>query len=146
MSLTCAFSLDCFLQTAKLLTIALSSDSQVPLKSSLRIIPSISHQMLPQAWSVTHVKIALPEAHKPFFGCSFSNRVLSVDGTNVSGSNCSFGASIKLVKNKVSEMFIFLNWTLHNFGPENFVPLVKIRKFQKGLIEENESYKMVYYT
>jgi hypothetical protein len=40
-------------------------------------------------------------------------------------------------------MFIFLNLTLHSFGPENFVPLVQIRKFQKGLIEENESYEMV---
>jgi hypothetical protein len=42
-------------------------------------------------------------------------------------------------------MFIFLNLTLHTFGPENFVPLVQIGKFRKGLIEENESYKMVYY-
>jgi hypothetical protein len=40
-------------------------------------------------------------------GCSFSNRVFSVDGTNVSGGLCSFGASIELVKKKVSEMFIF---------------------------------------
>jgi hypothetical protein len=42
-------------------------------------------------------------------------------------------------------MFIFLNLKLQSFGPENFVPLVQIGKFQKGLIEENESYKMVYY-
>jgi hypothetical protein len=42
-------------------------------------------------------------------------------------------------------MFIFLNLTLHSFDPENFVPLVHIRKFQKGLPEENKSYKMVYY-
>jgi hypothetical protein len=40
----------------------------------------------------------------------------------------------------------FLNLTLHGFGPENFVPLVQIGKFQKGLIEENESNKMVHYT
>jgi hypothetical protein len=52
----------------------------------------------PQARSVTRVKIALPEARKPFLGCSFSNRVFSVDGTNVSGGLCSFGASIELVK------------------------------------------------
>jgi hypothetical protein len=78
-------------------------------------------------------------------GCSFSNRLFSVGGTNVSGGLCSFEASIELVK-KVLEMFIFLNLTLHSFGPENFVPLVKIGKVQKGLIEENESYKMVYYT
>jgi hypothetical protein len=96
--------------------------------------------------SVTHDKIALLEARKPFSGSSFSNRVFSVEGTNVSGGLCSFGASIELVKKKGSEMFIFLNMTLHSFGPENFVPLVQIAKFQRGLIEENESYKMVYYT
>jgi hypothetical protein len=54
------------------------------------------------------------------------------------------GASIELVKKKVSEMFIFLNLTLHSFGPEDFVPLVKIGKFQNGLKEKNKSYKMVY--
>jgi hypothetical protein len=70
---------------------------------------------------------------------------LSVDGTNVSGGLCSSGASIDLVKKKVSEMFIFLNSALHSFGPENFVPLVQIGKFQRNLIEENESYGMVYY-
>jgi hypothetical protein len=85
----------------------------------------------------------LLEARKPFFGYSFSNRVFSVDRKNVSGSLCRFGALIELIK-KVSEMFIFLNLTLHNFCPENFVPLVQTRKFQKDLIEENESYKMVY--
>jgi hypothetical protein len=41
-------------------------------------------------------------------------------------------------------MFIFLNLTFYSFGHENIVPLVQIGKFQKGLIEENESYKMVY--
>jgi hypothetical protein len=82
---------------------------------------------------------------KPFLGCSFSNRVFSIDSTNVSGSLSSFGASNELVKKKVLEMFIFLSLTLHSFGPEHFVPLVQIRKFQKGLIEENEYYKMVYY-
>jgi hypothetical protein len=102
--------------------------------------------MPPRERSVTHVKIAFLEARKPFLGCSFSNRVLSVDGTNVSGGLCIFGASIELVKKKVSEMFTFHNLTLHSFGRENFVPLIQIKKFQKGLIEENESYKMVYYT
>jgi hypothetical protein len=67
----------------------------------------------------------LLEARKPFSGCSFSNRVFSVDGTNVSGGLCSFGASIELVKEKVSEIFIFLNLTLHSFGPKNDVPLTK---------------------
>jgi hypothetical protein len=81
---------------------------------------------------------------KPYLGRPFSNRVFSVDGTNVSGGLCSFGASIELVKKKVSEMF--LNLILHNFGPENFVPLIQIGKFQKGLTEENESYKTVCYT
>jgi hypothetical protein len=60
---------------------------------------------------------------------SFSNRVFSVDGTNVSGGLCNFGTSIEFVKKKVLEMFIFLNLTLHSFGPENFVPLVQIGKF-----------------
>jgi hypothetical protein len=36
--------------------------------------------------------------------------------------------------------------TLHSFGPDNFVSLIEIGKFQKRLIEENENYKMVYYT
>jgi hypothetical protein len=44
-------------------------------------------------------------------------------------------------------MLIFLNLTLLSFGPENFVPLVQIAKFQKGLIEEKKKgYKMAYYT
>jgi hypothetical protein len=96
--------------------------------------------------SVTRVKIALLEVRKPFLGCYFSNRVFPVDGTNVSGGLCSFGASIELVKKKVSEMFVFLNLTLHSFGPEFFVSLVKIGKLQNGLIEGNEIYKMAYYT
>jgi hypothetical protein len=99
-----------------------------------------------RARSVTHVKIPLLEARKQFLGCFFSNRVFSVDGTNVSGGLCSFGASTELVK-KVSEMLIFLSLTFHSSGPENFVPLVQIGKLQKGLIEENESYnKMEFYT
>jgi hypothetical protein len=97
------------------------------------------------ARSVAHVKIAFLEARKPFLGCSFSNRVFSVDGTNVSGGLCRFGASIELVK-YVSEMFIFLDLTLRGFGPEHFVPLFQIGKFENGLMEENESYKMVYCT
>jgi hypothetical protein len=62
--------------------------------------------------------------------------------TNVSGDFCSFGASTELIKEKVSEMFIFLNLTLHSFDPENVVPLSQIGKFQKGFIDQNESYKM----
>jgi hypothetical protein len=87
----------------------------------------------------------LLEVHKSFLGCSFSNRVFSVNGTNVSDGLCSFGASIELVKKKVPEMFIFLNLTLHSFDPENVVPLIQIGKFQKDLIDEKERYKMVYY-
>jgi hypothetical protein len=102
--------------------------------------------MPPRARIVTHVTIALLEARKPFLGRPFSNRVFSVDGTNASGGLCSFGAAIELVKKKVSELFIYLNLTLHSFGPESLVPLVQMGKFQKGLIDENESYKMVYYT
>jgi hypothetical protein len=77
--------------------------------------------------------MALLEARKPFLGRSFSRRVLSIDGTNVSGGLCSFGASTELVKKKVSEMFTFLNLTLHSFSPENFVPLVQIGKFKKKI-------------
>jgi hypothetical protein len=101
--------------------------------------------MPPRARSATDVTIALLGARKPFLGCSFSKRVLSVDGTNVSGRLCSCGASNELVKKVVSEMFIFLNLALHSFGPENVVPLVQIGKLQKGLIEKNESHQMLYY-
>jgi hypothetical protein len=138
--------LDCFLQTAKLLTIVFSSDGQVLLKQFIMDNPLHISPDAPRARSVTHVRIALLEAQKQFLGCSFSNRAFSIDSTNVSGGLCCFGASIKLVKKKVLKMFIFLNLTLHSFGPENFLPLVKIGKFQKGLVEENESYKMVHYT
>jgi hypothetical protein len=89
--------------------------------------------MPPRARSVTYVKISLLEARKPFLGCSFSNGVFSVDGTSVLGGLCSFGASIEMVKKKVSEMFIILNLTPHRFGPENFVPLDKVGKFQKKI-------------
>jgi hypothetical protein len=92
--------LDCFLQTAKLLTIASSSDGQVPLKQFIMDNPLISHQMVgwpPRARSVTHVKIAFLEALKPYLGWSFSNIVFSIDGTNVSGGVYSFGTSIELV-------------------------------------------------
>jgi hypothetical protein len=72
------------------------------------------------------VKIALLEARKPFLGCCFSNKIYSVDVTNVSGGLCGFGASTELVKKNVSEMFIFLNLTFQSFGLENFVPLDQI--------------------
>jgi hypothetical protein len=68
--------------------------------------------------------------HANQFWAVLSARVFSVDGTNVLGGLCSFGASTELVKKKVSEKFIFLNLTLHSFGPENFIPLVQIGKFQ----------------
>jgi hypothetical protein len=143
MSSTGAFWLDCFLQTAKLLTRAFSSGGQVPLNNGQSPpYPTRCTTWPPRARSVTHLKIALLEARKPFLGWSFGNRVFSVDNTNVSGGLCSFGASTE-VKKKVSEMCIFLNLTLHSFGPENFVPLVQIGKFQKVLTEENESYRMV---
>jgi hypothetical protein len=86
----------------------------------------------------------LLEVRKPFLGCSFSNRDVSVDGIDILGGLCSFRASIELVEKKVSEIFIFLNMTLHNFGSANFVSFVQFGKFQNGLIEENERYKMVY--
>jgi hypothetical protein len=65
--------------------------------------------MPPRARSVTHEKIALHEARKPFLGCSFSIRVFSIDGTNILGGRNSIGASIELVK-KVSEMSFFSTW------------------------------------
>jgi hypothetical protein len=77
---------------------------------------------------------------KPFLGSSFNNEVFSVNGTNISGGLCTFGASIELVKEKVSEMITFLNLTFHSFGPENFVPLVQIGKFiakMQFLLEES---------
>jgi hypothetical protein len=36
-------------------------------------------------------------------------------------------------------MFTFLSLTLYSFGPENFLPLIQVRKSQKGLIEGSES-------
>jgi hypothetical protein len=54
------------------------------MDNSLHIPPDAA-----RARSVTHVEIALLEARKPFLGCSVSNRVFSVDGTNVSGGLCS---------------------------------------------------------
>jgi hypothetical protein len=130
---TRAFLLDCFLQTAKMLTMAFSSDGQV--KQVIMAKPSISHQMPPLARSVIHVKIALLEARKPFLGLfqhSFSTRVLSVDRTSVSGGLFSFGASIELVKKNLPEMLTFLDLTLHSFGPKHFAPLVQIGKFQES--------------
>jgi hypothetical protein len=127
---TRAFLLDRFLQTAKMLTIVLSSDGRFPSSSfimdnPLHIPPDAQHGR-PELMS----KLACLKRANNFW--------------SVLGGLCSFGTSIELVK-KVSKMFIFLNLTLQSFGPEYFVPLVQIRKFQKRLIEENESYKMLYY-
>jgi hypothetical protein len=134
-----AFLLDCSLQTAKLLTTTFRSDGPVPLKQFIMDNPiHIAQNAAPSAAS-------LLEPLKPFLGCSFSNRVFAVESTNVSGSLCSFGTPIELVKKEASEMFLFLNLTLHSFGPENFVPLFQIPKFQKGLIDEKGGYKMLYY-
>jgi hypothetical protein len=149
MSSTQAFLLDYFLQTAKLLTIAFSSDSQVPLKqfimdNSLNI-PSDAQHGCPEHRVSFMSKLPCLK-HTYHFWAVLSAIVFSIDGTNVLGGLCSFGASIEHVKKKVSEIFIFLNLTLHSFGSENFIPLVKIGKFQKGLTEENESYKILYYT
>jgi hypothetical protein len=64
MSLTQAFLLDCFLQMAKLLTIAFSS---VPFKQFIMDNPlHIPPDAGPSA-SDTHVKIALLETRKPFW-------------------------------------------------------------------------------
>jgi hypothetical protein len=133
MSSTRAILLNYFLQTAKLLTIAFSSDGQVPLKqfimnNSLNILPDAQHGRPEHGVSLMSKLPCLKRAHH--FGAVLSAIVFSVDGTNVLGGLCSVGTSIELVKKKVSKMFIFHNLTLHSLGPENFVPLVQIRKFQ----------------
>jgi hypothetical protein len=145
MSSSREFLLDCFLQTAKLLTIAFSSDGQVSLKRFIMDTPLHIPQDAASSVECHACQNCLSSRAQTFLCYSFSNRVFSTDGTNVSGGLCSFGASIVLVKKKVSEMFIFLNLTLHSFGPENFVPLVQIGKLKNFLIEENERYNMVYY-
>jgi hypothetical protein len=143
-----AYLLDCFLQMANLLTIAFSSDGQVPLKQFIMNnplhMPQDAQHGRPERGVTLMSKLPGLKRAKHFWAV-ISAIVFSVDGTNVSGGLCSFGASVELVKKKVSEMFIFLNLTLHSFGPENFVPLFEIGKFLKRLIEENESYKMVGY-
>jgi hypothetical protein len=73
MSSTWPFLLDYFLQTAKLLTIAFSSDGQVPLKqfimdNSLHIPPDAQHGCPDRG--VSYVKIALLEA-RTIFGLFF---------------------------------------------------------------------------
>jgi hypothetical protein len=62
MSSTREFLLDCFLQTAKVLTIAFSSDGQVPLKqlrtdNALHIPPNAQHFL---AWSEVPLMSKLP--------------------------------------------------------------------------------------
>jgi hypothetical protein len=101
-----AFLLDCFLQTARLLITAFSSDGQVPLRqfiidNPLHIPPDAS----PSA-ECNSCQNFLLETLKRFLRCTFSNRAFSVDGTNVSGGLCRFGVLIEHVKKKVSEMFI----------------------------------------
>jgi hypothetical protein len=120
MSSTRALLLDCFLQTAKLLTIAFSSDGQVPLKQyimdiPLHIQPDARHGHPERGVSLMSKLLCLQREN--YFWAVFSNKVFSVDSTNLSGGLCSFGASKELVKKEVSEMFIFLNLSLHSFGP-----------------------------
>jgi hypothetical protein len=134
------FLLDCFFQMAKLLTIAYSSDVQVPLKqfimdNPLHIPPDAQYSRPERGVSLMSKLHCLK--HSNHFWHVLSARVFSTDGRNVSGSFCSSGASIELVKKTVSEMFIFINLTLHSFGPENFVPLVPIGKLQESFKEEN---------
>jgi hypothetical protein len=54
--------------------------------------------MPPRERSVTHVRITLLEARKPFLGSFFSNGIFFLDGTIVSDGLCIFEASIELVK------------------------------------------------
>jgi hypothetical protein len=151
LSPTGAFLLDCFLQTANLLTIAFNSDGQVPPNQfimysyNLLHIPPDEQHGRPERGVSSMSKLPCLKRTNHFWAV-ISAKVFSVDGTNVSGGLCSFGALNELMKEKVSEMFISLNLTLHSFGPENLVPLVKIGKFLKGLRGETESYKSMYYT
>jgi hypothetical protein len=70
---------------------------QAPLKqfimdNPLHIPPGAQHCRARSGMSL--VKIALLEVRKPFLACSFSNRVFSIDSTNVLGGLCRFGGSI----------------------------------------------------
>jgi hypothetical protein len=98
MSSTLAFLLDCLLQTAKLLTIAFSSNGQVPHKPfviniTFHIPPDVQHGR-----SEHGVSLML----KLFWAVYAALEALL----------------------KVSEMFIFPNLTIHKSGLENFLPLV----------------------
>jgi hypothetical protein len=100
-SSTRAFFVDFFLQTAKSLSIAFSSDGQVPLKQFIMDNPfHIPPDAAPNAECHSSQNFLGWSAHN-IFGCIFSNRVFSVDWKNVSGGLCSFGASIEPVKKKV---------------------------------------------
>jgi hypothetical protein len=121
--------LDCFLQTEKLLTEAFSSDGQVPLKqlivdNSLHVPPDALHGRPERGVSPMSKLLCLKSANH--FWADLLSVVSSVDGTNVSGGLCSFGASIELIKKKVSDVIIFLNLTVYSFGPENFISLAQI--------------------
>jgi hypothetical protein len=82
MSLTWAFLLDFFLQTLKLLTIALSSDGQVPLMQ-FHIPPDAQHGCPERRVSLMSKLPCLKHANH--FGLFFNNKVFSIDGTNVLG-------------------------------------------------------------
>jgi hypothetical protein len=110
------------------------------MDNPLNIPPDAQHGRPKRGVSLMSKLPCLKRANH-FWAVLSATESLSVDGTNVSGGFCSFGASIKLVKKKVSEMFIILDLTLHSFGPENFVTLDQIEKFQSDLIDENKSYK-----
>jgi hypothetical protein len=127
MSSTPAFLLDCFLQMAKLLTIAFSSEDQVPLKQFImdnphHSLPDAKHCLARSQVSLMSKLPCLKRANHLW--AVLSAIVFSIDFTSVSGG---------------------LNLTLYSFGPENFVTLVQIVKFQRRLIEENQSCEFIYY-
>jgi hypothetical protein len=94
MSSTRAFLLDRFLQTVKLLTIAFSSDGQVPLKqikmdNPLHIPPDAQHFL---ARCGVSLMLKLPCLKRGnYFWAALLAKVFSVDSTNILGSLCSFG-------------------------------------------------------
>jgi hypothetical protein len=97
MSLIQAFLQDFFLQTAKLLTTAFSSDGQDPLKqfimdNTLHNLPDPQRGHPERGVSLMSKLPCLKPANH--FWAVLSAIVFAVDGTNVSDFPCSFGALI----------------------------------------------------
>jgi hypothetical protein len=137
MSSTRAFLLDCFLQTAKL-TIAFSCVGQAPLEQFIMDnpihIPPDAHGRPERGVSPMSKLPCLKRSNH--FRAVLSAIVFSVDGTNVSGGLCSFGASIELVKKKVWEKFNFLNFDTPQVWSRKFRTIRSNRKINKRFDRE----------